>query len=362
MTVLHVAAFDVKATIGAGRASYYWKQHFESKGHQFLHIGMEQVGPIPHILLFGWYARKYMRDNRIKADVIIAHEPASGFFCGNHKTPVVLFSHGTEERGWESNLKYRYDPLSAKAKAIPMRLRFYPNSRGFRHADLVMLSNKSDLNFVSRKFGRRESDLYIFHNGYFPVEPTDNNSQARALRILFNASWIRRKGTFVLIEAVGLLVRQGYQQFILTLAGVGSKDVVLSQIPPDLHRYFYVIERFQESEEREILRDHDVFILPSFYEGQSLALTQAMAAGKCCVVSDNSGQIDFIEHNVNGLLFETGNASQFAERIAFLLDNPASVVTLGEAARKSVAHLSWPQVTKSIYERISEAIKGYHAK
>src|SRR5581483_3774419 len=219
MKIVHISGFDVKPTIGAGRASYFWKQAFLNRGFEFIQIGLNEAGKLPHMLLFGHYAEKYLRKSNIKPDIIIAHEPAAGFFMRRWNVPIVLFSHGIEERAWEVNKQYKHDPLSFKARSIPQSLRFYSNNKGFKYADLIMLSNKTDLGYLIAKHHISEEKAFIFNNGYFNIEEHEKGfyTNGNKIKLLFNASWLPRKGKDVLIAALLRLVQKGITNFQLIL-------------------------------------------------------------------------------------------------------------------------------------------------
>ena len=48
----------------------------------------------------------------------------------------------------------------------------------------------------------------------------------------------------------------------------------------------------------ELLNEMDVFIFPSLYEGFGIALVEAQASGKRCIVSDNINPSAFVSNNV----------------------------------------------------------------
>ncbi len=65
-----------------------------------------------------------------------------------------------------------------------------------------------------------------------------------------------------------------------------------------------VIPHFYGSEEEKVYAGCDYFVLPSFMEGQPLALLEAMNRGICCVASSADGQLDLIRDGDNGRLFD----------------------------------------------------------
>ena len=59
------------------------------------------------------------------------------------------------------------------------------------------------------------------------------------------------------------------------------------------------------SELPDILNQHEIFILLSFYEGMPKALLEAMACGLPVIGTDVDGIKEVIEHEENGILCET---------------------------------------------------------
>lgn len=78
----------------------------------------------------------------------------------------------------------------------------------------------------------------------------------------------------------------------------------------------------------------DVFAFPSRFEGMPNALMEAMASGLPVVASDIPAHRVLVRTGQTGIL--AGDAAEFAERIAALLDDPAARARLGAAAQEYV--------------------------
>jgi glycosyltransferase involved in cell wall biosynthesis len=63
----------------------------------------------------------------------------------------------------------------------------------------------------------------------------------------------------------------------------------------------------------------DIFLLPSRFEGLSLALLEAMAAGCVPIVSSRGSMPSVVEDGHNGFLIEPGDIVQLVGRLKFLL-------------------------------------------
>lgn len=86
----------------------------------------------------------------------------------------------------------------------------------------------------------------------------------------------------------------------------------------------------------ELLAQSDVFILPSRYEGLPLSLLEAMAARLPVIASNISGSAELVEHGKNGLLFESGNHLDLAEKIIYLYDHRKEMERLAQNAYEYV--------------------------
>ncbi|MFA5110383.1 MAG: glycosyltransferase [Desulfobaccales bacterium] len=107
----------------------------------------------------------------------------------------------------------------------------------------------------------------------------------------------------------------------------------------------------------ELLKALDIFILPSYSEGMSLALLEAMAAARPVIVSRVGGLPEVVQQNKTGLLIPPRDADALAEALARLLDDPDLAQKLGAAARRRVrAHFSLDRLGREISEIYEELV------
>jgi glycosyltransferase involved in cell wall biosynthesis len=86
----------------------------------------------------------------------------------------------------------------------------------------------------------------------------------------------------------------------------------------------------------DMLLAADLFVLPSFEEGLSMALLEAMAIGLPVVASHIAGNRRVVEHGVEGLLVPPGDSVALADAIERVFAAPDFVAGLGAAARRRV--------------------------
>jgi len=82
-----------------------------------------------------------------------------------------------------------------------------------------------------------------------------------------------------------------------------------------------------------LMRESDIFLLTSDYEGFCIALVEAMANGCCPVVSDiRSGNKDLVVNGENGFLVPVGDINGFIQRLTALRDDPVKLRNLRRSA------------------------------
>jgi glycosyltransferase involved in cell wall biosynthesis len=351
--VVHVAEVEVGQETGMGRISWHWRAELERRGHEFIHIGPSAVGPLLHRGQFPFKAWSAYKRLKRPAAVFVVHEPASGVFV-RRGAPLAVVSHGLERRSWQQRLS---DPaLSEGAVSLKTRV-LYPFwrlrqcDRGMKGADLLLLSNSQDCEFAQAHYDRSAGDIRVFRNGA-DSSPLSANQQPGVFTVLFNASWIPRKGIDTLASAARrLLQRQVPVKWILAGTHADARSV-LDTWPRELESDTLVIPSFKVEQERDLLARASAFVLPSFYEGQPLSLLQAMAAARCCVASDCCGQRDLIQHGRTGLLFSAGDADALADRLEEAFRDDAMRQRLGQQAKASVRDRCWRAVSAEVADSL----------
>ncbi len=106
-----------------------------------------------------------------------------------------------------------------------------------------------------------------------------------------------------------------------------------------------------------VLAATDIFVLPSYSEGLSNALMEAMASGCACVASEVGGNVFLIQNGISGFLFPAGDREALHAHLKRLLDDPAKRKAMGQAARERIeAEFSWNKVGKMYGALFEEVI------
>lgn len=97
-----------------------------------------------------------------------------------------------------------------------------------------------------------------------------------------------------------------------------------------------------------VLKDADLFVMTSDFEGMPNALMEAMALGVPCISSDcQTGPKEMISHRFNGVLFKTGDENDLVNQINWCLNQGKQLKSIGKAARSHI-------LSEYTYERVCE--------
>lgn len=357
-TIVHVAQIEISRQSGMGRVAWHWRRELESRGYAFVHIGPREVGRPVHPAFFPYAAWLRLRRMGVRPAAFLVHEPAGVPFVVSGP-PAFVFSHGLERRGWEAYLAHAAasgETVRARSRLLFPLWRLRQAGFALRRARAVLVLNRDDLADAQARYGRRPEDLFLFRNGVDPVPAVPRPPADGPPTVLFVGSWLARKGTATLVGAADLLRRRGVAARFL-LAGTGAReDEVLAAWPAELRGSVRVLPSFPSEEEAALYAGADLFILPSFFEGQPLVLLQALASGCCCLASDIAGNRDLIAHRRNGLLHAEGNAAELADQMAECLASPALRDELGQAARRSMEGRTWEAAAREVADFIERTL------
>jgi glycosyltransferase involved in cell wall biosynthesis len=145
----------------------------------------------------------------------------------------------------------------------------------------------------------------------------------------------KRKRQEDAIEAVAQLAADGFAVELLIVGdGDGSYSQSL-QSTVEKHRLQDMVKFMgQVDNPQSLIQSADAILVCSSEEAFGRVTVEGMLAGKPVIGAKTGGTAELIEQGFNGLLFEVANASQLAQKIRFLYENPAEARRLGENSKR----------------------------
>lgn len=105
-----------------------------------------------------------------------------------------------------------------------------------------------------------------------------------------------------------------------------------------------------------IIQKMNLTVLPSINEGGSLAMIEAMTAGKPIVASSSGANPEYIENGITGLLVPPKNPQKLADAAIRILSNEKEMDQMGKAGRKRAEELFNITTCARKYEDLYETI------
>lgn len=269
---------------------------------------------------------KFIRENRIQ--VILSHMGQAnqlGVVAGKlSKIPVFATVHNTmafvDRRHWS-------DPRKNLIKILDNII--------YRIADHILVVSNEVKDIVESTFHIDPLKITILKNGiifdelqYRSMDLTKEfKGSGGKIKIIAVGSLTYQKAMDVLIKGAAELIDRKYFNFIVLIVGEGEKRKELAELVRELKLEKYVKLLGLRNDAINLIKSCDIFVMPSRYEGLSVAMIEAMACGVPIIASDAPGLRNYIKHMHNGLLFPTGDHKILAKRIFnFALDKELRTV------------------------------------
>lgn len=164
----------------------------------------------------------------------------------------------------------------------------------------------------------------IYPYGYWVEEPTQPDtplysSDAGEVRIVYAGQFVVRKGVDLLVGALAGLQRLRWK---LTLIGSGPLEEELREAA-EREKIADRIAFLPVMPNNEVIRmigRHDLFVLPSRFDGWGAVVNEALMAGVPVVCSDACGAADLVREPWRGEVFAAGSVDSLRAALARRID------------------------------------------
>ncbi len=177
--------------------------------------------------------------------------------------------------------------------------------------------------------------IVTIYNGV-DIDSVPEQAHKDPLTVVFVGRLTRSKGIHILLEAFARLSREHAEAHLL-IVGEGPQKKALESQARDLGVGAQVTFTGEAVDVFSFLQRASVFVLPSFSEGLSNAVLEAMACSLPVVATDCGGTPEIITHGSNGILVGPGSADQIYSAIKKIIADRDFARSLGKNARDTVA-------------------------
>ncbi len=238
-----------------------------------------------------------------------------------------------------------HEKAEANGLALPPAVR-ETELRALARADAVIALSQAEADAVARISDRT---AHVVPNGVAPelfeapvAEPV---TPGGVIRIGCVGRLCRQKGLDVLLDAAAWLVGAGLDVHVDIVGGPYGEpdyeaDVRARAAAPPLTGRVTIHTGLRHPDVLRLLPTWHVYVQPSRYESQGIALVEAMAAGRVVVATDLPAIAGYVSSGANGVLVDRLDGRAFGAAIRAALA-PSDVRRLGTAARDAAARFSW---------------------
>ncbi len=276
----------------------------------------------------------YIRKNRINVILSQSIKPnqLAVIVAKLSKIPVFVFVHST--MAFVDN-RSKWDPRVYLNRVLNIII--------YRLADLVIAISSEIKEIIHKSLRLKNSKIIIIKSGiifnddkFRPANLLKEFPQSKnKIKIIAVGRLVSLKGFEILIKAIAEINRKGERNFFTLIVGKGEDRIRLEKLISALNINEQVKLLGLRNDVIPLMISADIFIMPSYYEGLSIAMIEAMACSLSIIASDAPGVGSHIKPYENGILFKVGCHRSLAGCILALTRDKELMSTLSNGARNA---------------------------
>lgn len=250
-----------------------------------------------------WLIRRFVTQNQI--DTLVVVDSISCVF-----TVPALFGLKVKHICWEHfnfkvNLGVKYRDIGRKWAA--------------KYCDYVVTLTKRDKELWEQGIKNIKAKIIPIANPS-PFEVQENIPSVDYKTILCVGRLTYQKGFDLLITAWAKVAQQ-VPDWKVIIVGSGEDEIMLKQMAKDFAVEDSIVFAGQQSNMDQFYRKASFFCMSSRFEGLPMVLLEAQSYGLPIVAFDcDTGPAEIVQHNINGLLVESGNINGLTNSLLELIN------------------------------------------
>lgn len=300
---------------------------------------------------FSWVKRLGIIADKLKPDVVFCHgfngpiiALIASLFYSSLRIPMICTYHGL------------YNPPTPQRKPLARLINFIQAWTYKRHASKVILVSKYSGRFLI-DHGVPADKLFVIYNGI--PENVSSSENLHLPKDIVSIGVVGRldsiKGINYLIDALPIIKAKYGNGFHLYIVGDGPEEENLRNQVISLNLDSFVSFVGYQSNIQTWLNSWDIFCLPSLQENHSIALLEAMRAGKAIVCTSVGGNPETLEDGIEGIIVEPMNSKDLADGLLKLMADSRLRNLFGNNAYK---HFKTAFTVQTMKKKLCDTIKA----
>ena len=214
---------------------------------------------------------------------------------------------------------------------------------GKKFTHKVLAISQSEANRCIYEIGIKPADIYVIPNSMtiptVPVLVPDKLGQLEGEVKIGTIGRLTAQKNPILFVDIANGVIKGNNKVHFYFLGAGFHEDLGKEVKERIDHHgiasnFHIIPKGDSIIALNFLRQLDIFLLPSVFEGLPYALLEAMFEAVPCIVSKCDGNNDVIDNNDNG--YACLVTDEFVSVITKLIANKEKAIEIGKAGRQYV--------------------------
>lgn len=272
-----------------------------------------------------WALRESRRGSPI--ELVVTTDPLKTGVLGWLIARLIGAKFAPEVNGDYWNVANYLDGPGSLSGRLKRRLVTALGSFVLARSDGMRILYPTQLDFLKRRIEGK-----VVHSIFDISDFTDFENRGEDKVVLFAGFPFYIKGVDVLIEAFQRIAPR-FPDWKLKILGWFPDRTVLERYCAD-HPQIVDHPAVKHREMPDHIGRASIVVLPSRSEGMGRVLVEAMFAGKARIGANVGGIPTVINDGQDGLLFESGNVDQLADRLTRLMSDAGLRARLGSAARE----------------------------
>lgn len=321
-------------------------------------ISINNLSIFKIFIYFLGYKNKKLENILLKFNLVHFHE------VWNFRHHILAFKLRALSIPFLFSAHGHFDKWSVSHNFLLKKFFYLIFKKNFIFSAGVQISTIDELK-EARIFTNNNINFFLISNG---VDITNVNETIKKdefnynkIKLLFFGRIHPKKGINLILETFSKLLNTN-KNYTLTIIGPGD-SFYLKKIQILIHKlqinsYVKILPPiFDEKSKLKVLKDYDIFLLPSFEEADSIALKEALACGLPVIISKQCRLNEVAERNC-GLIIENNKSEDLLLAIQ-KISNKDMINTMGNNGIKLIYEKYTAQlINENLYDIYFDAMNG----